>query len=110
MIAVTAEEEIIILGVIASFAPDCEVYAYGSRVKGTHKESSDLDLAFVCPNGSKMPSQQRGDLREAFGESDIVFRVDVTDYNGINQRFREIIDRGCVKIYEPDRALRGNTE
>jgi len=101
MIAITPEEEKIILDIIAEFAPDCEVYAYGSRVKGTHKEWSDLDLAFVCPNGERMSFCQRGDLREAFGESDIVFRVDVIDYNSAAPNFREIIDRGREKIYEP---------
>ena len=101
MIAVTPEEEGIILGIIAEFAPECEVYAYGSRVKGTHKEWSDLDLAFVLPGGANMPFGQRGDLREAFGESDIAFRVDVTDYNEAAADFREIIDRSRVKIYGP---------
>ncbi|MDR2578065.1 MAG: nucleotidyltransferase domain-containing protein [Chitinispirillales bacterium] len=104
MIAITPDEEKIVLGIIAEFAPDCEVYAYGSRVKGTHREWSDLDLAFVRSNGEHMPLEQWGSLKEAFGESDIVFRVDVTDYNGIEQRFRDIIDRGRVKIYSPNCA------
>lgn len=101
MIAITPEEEEIILGIITEFAPECEVYAYGSRVRGTHREWSDLDLAFVPPGGANMPFGQRGDLKEAFGESDIVFRVDVTDYNGAATNFREIIDRRRVKIYGP---------
>ena len=102
MIAIDPDEEKIILDIVAEFAPDCEVYAFGSRVNETYRDISDLDLAFACPNSEKMPLSQWGDLKEAFGESDLVFRVDVVDYNSVEPRFREIIDRGRRKIYDPN--------
>ena len=99
MIAIDPDEKKIVLDIIAEFAPDCEVYAFGSRVNGTYRDTSDLDLAFARPNGDKLSISQWGDLKEAFGESDLVFRVDVVDYNGVEPRFREIIDRGRLNIY-----------
>ena len=103
MIAIGPDEEKIVLDIITEFAPECEVYAFGSRVSGKHRDVSDLDLAFVCPNGERMSISQWGSLKEAFGESDLVFRVDVTDYNGVEPGFRKIIDRGCRKIHDPIR-------
>ena len=93
MIAINPDEKKIVLDIIAEFAPDCEVYAFGSRVDETHRDISDLDLAFARPNGEKMPISQWGDLKEAFSESDLIFRVDIIDYNGVEPRFREIIDK-----------------
>jgi len=104
MIALAPNEEKIVLDIITEFAPDCEVYAFGSRIKNTHRDCSDLDLAFVYPNGERMPNSCWGDLKEAFGESDLVFRVDVIDYNRAAPHFRDIIDRGRQKIYSPKHA------
>jgi len=101
MIAINTDEEKIILDIIKEFAPDCEVYAFGSRVNGTHRDVSDIDLAFALPNGGRMPISQWGELKEAFGESDLVFRVDVIDYNGVEPHFRGIIDGERLKIYDP---------
>lgn len=101
MNAIDPDEEKIVHEIITEFAPDCKVYAFGSRVNGKHRDISDLDLAFACPNGERMSISQWGDLKEAFGESDLVFRVDVVDYNGVEPHFREIIDKGRRKIYDP---------
>ncbi|MDR3011812.1 MAG: nucleotidyltransferase domain-containing protein [Chitinispirillales bacterium] len=98
MIAMSPEEEKIIAGIIAEFAPDCNVYAYGSRVKGTNGKTSDLDLAFALPNGAKLPFTRLGDIKYAFSESDLIFRVDVLDYNGVEEHFRKIIDRERLEI------------
>jgi len=99
MNGLTGKDENIIRSIISEFASDCEVYAFGSRVRGTNKETSDLDLAFALPGGVKLPPNRLGDIKYAFSESDLIFRVDVLDYNGIEQYFREIIDRGRRKIY-----------
>jgi len=99
MNGLTGKDENIIQRIISEFASDCEVYAFGSRVSGTNKKTSDLDLAFALPGGARLPFNRLGDIKYAFSESDLVFRVDVLDYNGIEQYFREIIDRGRRKIY-----------
>ena len=72
------------------YVGDCEVRAFGSRVDGSAKDYSDLDVAVVAPNKIKRRTKML--LREAFEESDLPFRVDVIDYNGASDEFRAIID------------------
>ena len=73
--------------ILAKHVPGCEVRAFGSRVKWTAKDYSDLDLAVV---GSKPLSwKQRGQLAEAFEESDLPMRVDVLDWHTISEEFKK---------------------
>ena len=76
--------------ILAEYAGDCEVRAFGSRSNGTAKEYSDLDLAIV--GNGKLGRRVKMLLREAFEESDLPFRVDVIDYNAVSESFRAIID------------------
>ena len=76
--------------ILAEYVGDCEVRAFGSRVIGTSKDHSDLDLAVVATN--KIERRTRMLLREAFEESDLPFRVDIIDYNAVSNEFRTIID------------------
>ena len=101
MTGLTREDEKIVMDIVSEFATDCDVFAFGSRVRGTSKETSDLDLAFALPDGARLPFNRLGDIKYAFSESDLIFRVDVLDYNGVEQYFREIIDRSRRKIYGP---------
>ena len=75
--------------ILAEYIPDYEVRAFGSRVKWTAKDYSDLDLAVV---GNKPLSlRQRGQLAEAFEESNLPIRVDVLDWQSISEGFRQVI-------------------
>ena len=76
--------------ILAEYVGDCEVRTFGSRVTGTAKDHSDLDLAVVA--GNKIKRRTKMLLREAFEESDLPFRVDVIDYNAVSDEFRAIID------------------
>lgn len=62
---------------------------FGSRVDGSPKPYSDLDLAFVAEKELNLAAIGR--LKEAFEESDLPFRVDVLDWNSISEDFRKII-------------------
>jgi predicted nucleotidyltransferase len=72
------------------------VYAFGSRVKQKAKEFSDLDLA-VDKHGEKATGfvcRLLGD----FEESNLPFKVDVIDLNGISKSFYEAIKNDLVNI------------
>jgi len=97
MIAVSPAEMEIILTIIKKHVPDCDVLAFGSRFKGTHSESSDLDLAIV--GKSKLGLSLIGSISEDFMESDIPFKVSVLDYHTVSPAFKEIIDNGHERIY-----------
>jgi len=96
MIAVSDDELKIIKDILQASVPDCEVRVFGSRIKGTFRENSDLDLAIV--GNGKLGFSKMGELRLSFEESDLPFRVDVLDYNSISQGFRSIIDRDFQQL------------
>ena len=87
------------MDIISKYAPDCDVSAFGSRVNGTNRETSDLDLAFALSDGEKLSITRLGEIKYAFCESDLSFRTDVLDYNGVEQYFRDIINKKSEKIY-----------
>jgi len=90
MIEVSPEHLKIILDILKRFAPSCEVRAFGSRCKGKAKKYSDLDLAIV--GNEKIDLEILADIKEAFEESDLPYRVDVLDWNAISENFRKIIN------------------
>ncbi len=75
--------------------PGVEAWAYGSRVKGTARPWSDLDLVvFAEPDRQKAVTE----LREAFEESDLPFRVDLFVWDEIPDSFRENIRKEHVVL------------
>lgn len=89
MIKATPEQLNIISAILAAHVPGVEARAFGSRVVGTPKDYSDLDLALVGP--AKLEPAVMANLREAFEESDIPFRVDVLDWHTISKEFQAVI-------------------
>ena len=97
MIAVAPHEMDIILGIIKKHIPDCDVLVFGSRSKGTYKETSDLDLAVAGTTG--VGFRVISNMKNDFMESDLTYRVDVVDYNAVSANFKKIIDNSGQKIY-----------
>lgn len=82
------------------YAPNTEVWAYGSRVTGTNHEASDLDLVLRNPNNLLQQNPALGTLREAFIESNLPIRVDVMDWSLIPESFRHEIERAYVVMQQ----------
>ena len=78
-----------IRAILGEFVPGWEVRAFGSRVKGSAKPWSDLDLAIAGPSPMGWQSVER--LIEAFQESTLPFRVDVLDWHEASPAFQAII-------------------
>jgi predicted nucleotidyltransferase len=100
MIHVIEAELEIILDILKAHAPKGEVWAFGSRQKGTHRKHSDLDLAVV--GDGRQPLSVIGNLKEAFEDSTLPYRVDVLDYHSVLPGFREIIDATHDVIFRSD--------
>lgn len=60
-------------------------YAYGSRVKGKAKRLSDLDLMIL----EDVEAGQVESVREAFEESDLPIKVDVSLWSELSDEFRQ---------------------
>ncbi|MCL1947728.1 MAG: nucleotidyltransferase domain-containing protein [Chitinivibrionia bacterium] len=99
MLNTSKEEEEELFEIIGRLASNCDVLAFGSRVAGTNRKYSDLDLAFILPDNEKMAAKQWSKLKYAFELSDLQFRVDIVDYNGCEDYFKKIIDGNNLKIY-----------
>ena len=88
-IDLTPDQHRLVRELIERHLPDTDVWAYGSRVKWTSRPESDLDLVvFSGPDQSIHVS----DLRVAFAESDLPFRVDVLIWDGLPESFKKEID------------------
>lgn len=82
--------------ILQAQVPELEVWAFGSRVKGTAKPYSDLDLALITAHPLSL--ERSGALREAFDESDLPIRVDLVDWATTSESFRKIIEQNKVVI------------
>ncbi len=96
MIDVTPEQLEIILSIVSQFFPDCEVRAFGSRYNGKAKHYSDLDLALV--GQGRLDWRRLAELKEAFQESDLSFRVALLDWNAISAEFRNVIETSGYEV------------
>lgn len=93
--------------ILGDIAPQCEVWAFGSRVNGTPKAFSDLDLVLI--NHEAIPLDVRANLVEAFSESDLPWKVDLVDWHSISPQFRQIIQSGYEVIQTPARGKIGQS-
>lgn len=87
--------EIVLL--LKHYLPNTEVWAYGSRVKSTAKPCSDLDLIAFA---SKDKRAAVANLKEAFEESSLPFRVDFFVWNEVPEQFHKNIMAEKVVLQE----------
>jgi uncharacterized protein len=69
-------------------------YAYGSRVKGTARKYSDLDLCYR----EEVPSVMVRKIKEEFAESNLPFEVELVNWYHMNPEFQELIKKDLLKI------------
>lgn len=86
-----------ILRLLGEHLPDVTVWVYGSRVNGKARPQSDTDMVVFS-----LPEQepQVFDLKEAFEESDLPFRVDLFIWDDVPEKFKENIEQEHVVLME----------
>lgn len=77
--------------------PCAEIWVYGSRVKGTSKQVSDLDCVAFLEGEEK---QKKYLIQEAFEESDLPFRVDFFIWEDIPENFHSQIKESHIVLQE----------
>ncbi len=90
----------IVKRILQQQAPDYEVWAFGSRVKNTARLFSDLDLAIISDNPLSLTVL--ANLREAFSESDLPWKVDIVDWASTSEQFQEVIREYCIVLKGKD--------
>lgn len=76
--------------ILRRHVPDYEVRAFGSRVRGTNRRTSDLDLAIMTE--APLDAGRMGGMRDEFSESDLPFKVDLVDWAATAENFRRLIE------------------
>ena len=92
-IDITVGQRKTVLALLERHLPNTVAWVYGSRAEWTSRPQSDLDLVvFATPEQNGRVS----DLREAFEESDLPFRVDLFVWDAVPEQFRKRIKRDYV--------------
>lgn len=84
--------------ILQRHVPAYSVWAFGSRVTGNVRNYSDLDLVMITE--TPLSLADKADLKAAFDEADLVFKVDIVDWAAISPEFRTIIKKDKVVIQE----------
>jgi predicted nucleotidyltransferase len=74
-----------------------QIWVFGSRATGRARRYSDLDLAIDA--GRRLTLDEYAILTEAFSESDLPYRVDIVDWNAIDEHFRCLIEAERVSLH-----------
>ncbi|HHQ4663747.1 TPA: nucleotidyltransferase family protein [Aeromonas veronii] len=83
---------------LACHVPSTEVWAYGSRVVGTHHEGSDLDVVLRNPIALQQPVEGWEELKEALQQSGLPILVDVHQWAYLPTEFYDEICRAYVLL------------
>lgn len=67
-------------------------YAFGSRVKGTNRKFSDLDLCYV----EDIPFRDLRKITDAFEDSTLPFKIDIIDYKRCNNSFKQHLNSEMI--------------
>jgi type I restriction enzyme S subunit len=86
----------IVTKILIRHVPHRTVRAFGSRVSGTARRFSDLDLVVMGERPLSLSAVSA--LLEDFTESDLPFKVDVVDWATTKEAFREIIEKEYVVV------------
>ncbi len=101
-IEISATQWQIVNAILSKVIPRAEVWAFGSRARKQAKPYSDLDLAVL--SAEPMSLSLTAELKDAFSESDLPWKVDIVDWTAISAEFREIINKDKVLL----QSTRGN--
>jgi predicted nucleotidyltransferase len=67
-------------------------FIFGSRVKGTQKRFSDVDLCYK----EKIPSAVISKLEEDLEESNLPFKVDLVNWELCSDDFKKLIEKDMI--------------
>ncbi len=102
------DEEILkkIVEIVSKYIPDCRIYLFGSRAKGTARKNSDFDIAVDC--SSKIPFSVMAKIEGELEELPTLKSFDLVDLSLASDDFKETVIRTGVVLY--DRRAKRETE
>jgi predicted nucleotidyltransferase len=82
----------------ANLPHGAKTWVFGSRASGRARRYSDLDLAIDA--GRPLTLDEIARLGEAFSDGDLPYRVDIVDWQEIDDRWRQTIAGERVALTE----------
>jgi predicted nucleotidyltransferase len=86
--------------IFSSVSQPIEVWAYGSRVKGTAHAGSDLDLVIRTRDLKPLNTLNFNTLQQKIQESNIPILVDLKDWASLPASFHRNIEEKYVVLYK----------
>ena len=96
VLAVSADHLRIVCDILQRLIPHCQVWAFGSRVTGTHKDYSDLDLTIIAD--APLDITTIANVSDAFSQSDLPYKVDLVEWATTSETFRNIIQLNKIVL------------
>lgn len=93
---VPLQDRMVVQSIVKQLLPEARVMLFGSRVAGTHRPASDLDVAIDI--GKPIPLEVFSQLRLAFSESSLPYFVDLVDWFSISDEFRQAVKEQLVAV------------
>ncbi|MBI2092106.1 MAG: nucleotidyltransferase domain-containing protein [Deltaproteobacteria bacterium] len=94
----TRSETNFIIDAILEFIPvKIEIYFAGSRISGSARASSDLDI--LIKGTAPIDLTSLSQIKEKFEESNLPFKVDVLDYHRCSPQMIKNISKNMCKVY-----------
>jgi predicted nucleotidyltransferase len=79
-----------IVGIIHALIPDCKIYLFGSRARGTYAPTSDVDIALDA--GIPItPRRKVGAVQEVLKGLYTPYTIEVVDLNSVTDTMRQLI-------------------
>ena len=102
VLAVSADHLRIVCDILQRLIPHCQVWAFGSRVTGTHKDYSDLDLTIIAD--APLDITTIANVSDAFSQSDLPYKVDLVEWATTSESFRNMIQQNKI-ILQPGQRV-----
>ena len=94
-----ADHRRLVLNILRAHLPQrTTTWVFGSRATGRARRHSDLDLAIDA--GRQLTLDEIARLAEAFGDSDLPYKVDLVDWHKIDDRWRQTITAESAALNE----------
>jgi len=101
-LAVSADHLRLVCDILQRLIPHCRVWAFGSRVTGTHKDYSDLDLTIIAD--APLDITTSANVSDAFSQSDLPYKVDLVEWATTSESFRNMILQNKIVLQPGQRV------
>jgi uncharacterized protein len=83
-----------IIETILKYLPAANLYLFGSRAKGKHHETSDIDIAI--DNKTKIEKKIVCQLKNSIDSLNIPYTIDIVDFNNVSEILKKQIEKDKI--------------